>query len=126
MSTDLARLIEELTLIARKEPELVETEYEVDVHFGVVLVDQSARERRAEIVAAIEASGLDLKLFRKGPSYIEVGAALGSQQLALQLFGLGEAAGLWRVITPARLGVTGADGHVLAGRGYVMISGYRP
>lgn len=144
----LIDLIDDLTTMARKGPQRVDRDVgkihvteifdmppvdaapsdalQVDVHFVVIVVDPLALERRAEIIAAIEASAINLDRLRDGPSYIEVGAALGDQGYALRLFGLGEALGLWRVITPARLGFDGPEADKLAGTGYVMTSGYHP
>ncbi len=38
---------------------------------------------------------------------------------------LGQVLGLWRVITPVDLGITGAKAMDAAGLGYVMLSGYK-
>jgi hypothetical protein len=144
----LIDLINELTEMTRKGPAVVERDagpvhvtevfamphenaaapdaIKVDVHFATVVVDPIAKQRRGEVIAAIESSGIDIARLRDGPSYIEIGAALGDQGLALRLFGLGEVAGLWRVITPARFGLTGNDADSAAGNGYIMVSGYHP
>jgi hypothetical protein len=58
-----------------------------------------------------------------GPSYITIGGWIGSQELALRLMALGELHQLWRVITPARLGITGVAGDQLAGQGLVNTTG---
>jgi hypothetical protein len=82
-----------------------------------------ATTKRADFIEAIEPlrSGLE-----PGPSYIAIGASIGDQGAAFQFMALGEVLGLWKVITPRTLGIT--DAHQLrdyAGKGYVMISGYR-
>ncbi|MBU0534911.1 hypothetical protein KKC62_01960 [Patescibacteria group bacterium] len=59
----------------------------------------------------------------EGPSYIEVGAVIGSQRTAFILFAVGKALGFWDVITPATLGITGKDANDLAGSGMIMLSG---
>jgi hypothetical protein len=59
-----------------------------------------------------------------GPSYITIGGWIGSQELALRLLALGETHELWRVITPERLGITGADAERMAGNGLVMAAGF--
>lgn len=61
-----------------------------------------------------------------GPSYIEVGAELGDQGKAFQLFALGKVLGLWNVITPAGMGFSGDMARTAAGQGFVMITGWRP
>ncbi len=59
-----------------------------------------------------------------GPSYIELGAWIGDQGLALRLIGLGAYARRWEVISPATLGFEpGPEADELAGGGFVMASG---
>jgi hypothetical protein len=61
-----------------------------------------------------------------GPSYIEVGAVLGDQGAAFQLFALGKVLGLWEIMTPATIGVTDENEAMdLAVKGFVMISGWK-
>jgi len=59
-----------------------------------------------------------------GPSYIEVGAAVGSQRTAFILFAVGKVLRFWTVITPESLGIKELDASQLAGGGMIMISGY--
>jgi hypothetical protein len=144
----LIEQIEAFTILARKGPAVIERDagtmriteildmphvdratpeaIQVDVHFAVVLVDPQASKFREKVIAAIEASPLDLERLRGGPSYIELGAALGDQGLALRLLGLGQVIDLWRVITPATFGLEGPEADNAAGMGYVMASGYHP
>lgn len=60
-----------------------------------------------------------------GPSYIRWGYLLGDQTLALLTMACGAKAGLWEVITPGTLGITGEEAADLAGRGFVMTSGLK-
>lgn len=64
-----------------------------------------------------------------GPSYIDVGAVLDSQQAAFSLFALGEALGFWTIITPKRLlgdAISSEESGHMMGMGMIMIDGYRP
>ena len=98
----------------------------VDVEFMVIGVDKARAEiRRAELTALLNAYPEPDQL-AGGPSYIAVGATIGDQGAAFQLFALGKALGLWDVITPAKLGFSGAEARQMAGMGWVMITGYRP
>lgn len=98
----------------------------VDLHFITVGVDQTKAEARREDLVRLLNGYPQPERLAGGPSYIEVGGVLGDQGTALRLFALGEVLGLWQVITPSKLGVTGPEGNQLAGMGLVMISGYKP
>lgn len=98
----------------------------VDVEFMVVGVDKAKAEtRRAELRAILDAWPQPERL-AGGPSYIEVGGVIGDQGAAFLLFALGKVLGLWGLITPASMGITGPDAREMAGAGFVMITGYRP
>lgn len=59
-----------------------------------------------------------------GPSYIELGGVLGSQDYAFRLMALGTALGVWKLVTPATLRITDpVEAKQLAGKGFIMISG---
>jgi hypothetical protein len=104
-------------------PDLVK----VDCALLVIGVDKTRAEaHRAALVALLNEYPEPDRL-AGGPSYIELGAALGDQGAAFQLFALGQVLGLWTVITPRALGFDDdASIREMARRGLVMISGYRP
>ena len=78
------------------------------------------------LLALLEKYYPEMDRLRMGPSYIEIGAALGSQQVALLLLGLGELVGLWEVISPKTFGITDPQkAQELAGWGFVMCSGVK-
>ena len=98
----------------------------VDCSFLVVGVDKNKAEQfRDEFVELLKRYPEPARL-AGGPSYIEVGGVIGDQGAAFQLFALGHVLGLWSVITPETLGITGARARELAGLGFVMISGFNP
>ena len=98
----------------------------VDVHFMVVAVDLAkATAKRQDLVSMLPIV-FNLDTLKGGPSYITLGAMIGDQGVALSLMALGHALGLWRVITPATLGMTGPMADDMAGRGFVMTDGFRP
>lgn len=115
-----------------------ENEVVVDVGFELLAVDRIAAEpfkQELQDILALYPGTIypDLPPLAQGPSYIHVGGALGSQGRALCLFALGEALDFWRVITPKRLfhdmagdDISDAEAREMAGRGLVMIDGYRP
>jgi hypothetical protein len=94
----------------------------VDVHFVTIGVDSAKAEKHRQ--AFIDALGPDYGLLERGPSYLHIGAEIGDQGAAFCLMAMGEALGLWRVITPAKLHMEGERAEQAAGLGYIMISGF--
>jgi len=96
----------------------------VDMEFLVVGVDKAhAEQRKSELIEIIKSYPHPDRL-AGGPSYIEVGAEIGDQGAAFQLFALGHVLGLWKVITPATMGIHGDDALKMAGSGFIMITGF--
>lgn len=100
------------------------THEKVDLEFVVVAVDAKAAEQHRDSLVEILREYPDHDELKGGPSYITVGARVGSQDAAVQLFALGKVLGLWGVITPTMLGAKGEQARDLATRGYVMITGF--
>lgn len=113
------------------ESEAVNLE-KIDCHFVTVGVDKSkALGYKDELVKILadwpsEAWGAPVPNLKEGPSYIHVGGVVGDQGAAFQLFALGQVLDFWKVITPETLKITGPEADDLAGRGFVMIDGYKP
>lgn len=107
------------------EAEAPESMEKVDCFFITVGVDlEKAEARRAEFLQILSEYPEPERL-AGGPSYIEVGGVIGDQGAAFMMFALGEALGLWKIITPATCGITGDAGKQLADRGFILISGYK-
>ena len=97
----------------------------VDCEFLVIGVDRKKAEvYRADLIELLNTYPSPERL-AGGPSYIEVGAEIGDQGAAFQLFALGKTLGLWDIITPKVLGFSGAEARQMAGIGFVMMSGYK-
>lgn len=104
-------------------PEHVEI---VDVELLAIAVNRvGAQKARDELIEILNDYPRPDRL-AKGPSYIEVGAEIGDQGAAFQLFALGKYLGLWDIITPGTLKITGEKAREMAGLGFVMITGYTP
>lgn len=97
----------------------------VDCHFITVGVNKAKAEQYKDELIGILKTYPQPERLADGPSYIEVGGEIGDQGAAFQLFALGKVLGLWDIITPARLGITGPEADRMAGMGFVMISGFR-
>ena len=97
---------------------------QVNCHFIVVGVDKEKAEQYREELIDILKTYPQPERLAGGPSYIEIGAEIGSQDGAFRLFAVGQVLKFWDVIIPESLGFTGAEADSLAGRGYVMISGF--
>jgi hypothetical protein len=103
----------------------------VDCYMPVPIKKQKAEEHREELVRLLkdwpdEAWGAEVPALEDGPSYIQVGGVIGSQQLAFLLFAVGKVLGFWDIITPKTMGIEGEEAASLVGSGMVMISGYDP
>jgi len=97
----------------------------VDMHYITIGVNKlQAIKYRDELITIIKTYP-DFERFKQGLSYIEVGAEIGDQGAAFQLFALGKVLELWNVITPEVLGITGKDADEFAGRGFIMCSGFK-
>ena len=97
----------------------------VDLHFIVVGVDKAKAEQYKDELVGILKTYPQPERLAGGPSYIEVGGEIGDQGAAFQLFALGKVLGLWDIITPEKLGFTGAEAAQMAGTGFVMMSGFK-
>ncbi len=96
----------------------------VDCHFLYVGVDKKIAETsRAEFIEILK-SWPEPSVLAGGPSYITVGAEIGDQGAAFQLFALGKTLGLWDIITPATFHLEGGAADHAAGVGYIMITGF--
>lgn len=94
----------------------------IDMVFLTIGVDKAKAEKhRAELFQILS----EYPRFKDGPSYIEVGAEIGDQGAAFQLFAVGKVLGFWDVITPHALGFEGDEAREMAGRGHIMVSGLR-
>lgn len=97
----------------------------VDMHFVTIAVNKEAAEKeRANFIALLN-DWPDPEQLAGGPSYIAVGATIGDQGAAFELFALGKVLGIWDVITPELLGATGEQARQMAGGGFIMCTGYR-
>lgn len=137
--------IADTTTMLRKGEEVIETEVQsvrvvevfamphvsaaeehwelIDMHFVVIGVDipEFMRELVAESFRGEIASYPAPERLKGGPSYIEIGAVLGSQDAALRWMALGSVLDYWRIMTPEKAGITGDDADALAGQGFVMV-----
>lgn len=97
------------------------------VFFEVSLKDaaepEKLREHLRELVTASKAGEFcDLDLLRGAEySYIQIGAWIGGQGLALTLMGLGHLLGLWQVMTPKMLGLPEELVQLMVGQGMISI-----
>ena len=93
--------------------------------FKVVLRGAPSATTLARLVRERNADGVAVDVFdHQERSYLELGAWLGSQELALRLMGMGALLGLWTLLTPKTvLGNHATPGLVdqLAGAGMLTI-----
>jgi hypothetical protein len=106
------------------ESEAPDDMFKLDVFFLVVGVDLEKAEARKTELLDVLSSYPNPERLAGGPSYIEVGAEIGDQSAAFQLFAIGKALGLWDVITPETFGFSGEKARAMAGQGFVMMTGH--
>jgi hypothetical protein len=87
---------------------------------GVAIIKDRARGIEEKFIKYLK-DYPDPTRFKSGPSYIEIGAAIGSQDLAFQMIALGAYLKLWSVFTPLNVGVKGHDAINAARNGFVMM-----
>jgi hypothetical protein len=96
--------------------------HSVDLHFFWVSM---RGEPKIEEFKALLKEYPNPERLKLGPSYIELGAALDSQEIALRFLGLGGIFNLWDILTPASIGFTEpVRANTLAENGLIMMSGY--
>ena len=99
--------------------------FKLDLPFLVIGVDLERAGSRKDELLDVLSSYPNPESLAGGPSYIEVGAEIGDQGAAFQLFALGKALDLWDVITPETLGFSGEEARAMAGQGFVMMTGHK-
>lgn len=143
VSPDIRALLEETTTVYRKGETVVEEpsgatsvygydrqedapegQVMVDLHFVTVGVKLPIPEDGAERLAAYLGTFPEPSVLAGGPSYITLGAYIGSQEYAFRFMALGKALGLWEVITPATMHLEGAAADQAAGAGFVLMTGW--
>lgn len=117
-------VLEVYAMPRESDPAFAEFE-KVDCHFVTVAVNKAAAEGEREKLLTILNDWPEPDMLAGGPSYIAVGGVIGDQGAAFELFALGKVLGLWDVITPEKLGMTGDMARQMAGSGFIMCTGYR-
>lgn len=101
----------------------------VDAHFIVIGVDkEKAQAHKEDIIDYLEnhyPGGKERLL--AGPSYIELGAELGSQDLALHMMAVCDTLGIAKMLTPKGVipTLTGEQATALAGSGFILFADYK-
>ena len=99
----------------------------VDMIFIDVLVDKQKAEERKQQLENVLAEYPQPERLAGGPSYIELSPNCGlEQEGGLRLMALGKVLGLWKIINGKTCGLNEKEAKELAGRGFLMISGYSP
>lgn len=94
----------------------------VDCHFIKVGIDKDLAEIEREHFVA----WLDENMPKdREVGYMELGGIVGSQDMALEIMALGEALGLWKILTPEVMHMPKEMWDPMAGMGMVTVSGYR-
>jgi hypothetical protein len=99
----------------------------VDMWFLAVGVDKAkAKAHKVELIELLKTYPEPVVISNGLFSYITVGAVISDRGIVLRLFALGKVLGLWDVVTPATLGLSGELAQDAARRGFVMCTGFKP
>ncbi len=107
-----------------KQPDRPAPGHSVDlVFFWVSTRNEPTAERLRWL---LESQYPDVPRLSEGPSYLELGAELGDQGIAICLIGLGHLLKLWQAVTPLALGIKGEQAQQMARNGLLMCTGLQP
>ena len=144
-TTELHRIIKESTVSLRKGPMITEKNDEnvrvteiwamphesdptfekypkIDVGlFTVAIFPEKAEKNKAKLIEIMRAYPDQYRL-SKGPSYIEVGAEIGSQEAAFKLAALGSHLGLCNIMSPLNMGFDKDVANEMIGGGFFFIA----
>ena len=99
----------------------------VDMVFVDVVVDRARAEKHRSTLAELLRDYPDPARLSGGPSYIELAPNLGMEQEgALRLMAMGKTLGMWDIVSGKSIKADEAKTLEMAGRGFLMISGYKP
>ena len=102
-------------------------QHAVDVHFYIVGVIRVRADYYKEELVDLLCGYPDREMLYAGPSYTQVAYELGSKDMTLRLYALGEYLKCWEVITPESLGFDGDVADQLAkSAGLVLTTGFDP
>ena len=92
------------------------------VFFKVRLVGEPSKEELKSLISGHAGDYPEVNILDgKEHNYLEVGAWIGDQGMALTLMGMGDLLGLWRLFTPRSLGLPEELVSQMAGVGMVTI-----
>lgn len=89
--------------------------------FVVAIFPVKAEENKSKLIDIMRTYP-DQDRLRKGPSYIEVGAVIGSQEAAFKLAALGKYLGLCDIMSPLSMGFDGKSSVDMITSGFFFIS----
>lgn len=141
---ELHKIINESTISLRKGPMITENNDEnirvteiwamphesdptfekypkIDVGLFTVAIFPVKAEENKEQLIQIMKTYPNIDRLSKGPSYIEVGAVLGSQEAAFKLAALGKHLGLCNIMSPLSLGFDPESAADMIGGGFFFI-----
>ncbi|MCK9459926.1 MAG: hypothetical protein M0R80_09840 [Proteobacteria bacterium] len=88
--------------------------------FKVGIIVEKAERNKQSLIDILD-NYPDPKRLSQGPSYIEIGATLDSQEAAFRIAALGSYLEICDIISPMSLGITGDDAKLMIKRGLFMM-----
>jgi len=92
--------------------------------FAVAINKKLCDQTREDFVKLVEQAS---DSWRDGPNYLQIGAAIGSQEYALSFIALGRYYGLWNILSPQTMGIDDPTlAEKMAGLGMINPQGWSP
>ena len=123
--TEKTQTIYELVLECVSDEKDADSITIVLLNFKIILKVPKLKQNKEKIMQWLDHYPEPDRL-KGGISYIELGAIVGDQRMAIVLMAIGDYFNWWNLIHGETMGMSRAEAIEMAGRGFIMTTGYTP
>ena len=123
--TEKTQTIYELVLECVSDEKDADSITIVLLNFKIILKVPKLKQNKEKIMQWLDHYPEPDRL-KGGVSYIELGAIVGDQRMAIVLMVIGEYFNWWTLIHGEKMGMSRVEAIEMAGRGFIMTTGYTP